>query len=75
MCVCVYLQSAYDLFQRQDALGASDEGGGGQPEHLVQVGLIQTIEAYMSHDAPQDKRAVEGGAGGRGQGEKKEGRR
>ena len=47
------LQSPYDLFERQRALWASDEGGGGQPEHLVQVWLIQAVEAYMSHDAPQ----------------------
>lgn len=47
-----HLQAADDLLQRQHALRAADEGGGGQPEHLVQVRLVQAVEAYMSHDAP-----------------------
>lgn len=53
-----HLQAADDLLQRQHALRAADEGGGGQPEHLVQVRLVQAVEAYMSHDAPRDN-AVE----------------
>lgn len=48
-----HLQAADDLLQRQHALRAADEGGGGQPEHLVQVRLVQAVEAYTSHDAPR----------------------
>lgn len=70
---CVHLQAANDLLQWQDALRASDEGGGGQPEHLVQVRLVQTVEAYVSHDAPQHGRAVQGRASG-WRGKKAEGR-
>lgn len=44
-----HLQPTDDLLQRQDALGTSDEGGRGQPEDLVQVRLIQTVEACKSH--------------------------
>lgn len=71
--MCAYLQPADDLLQWQRALRASDEGGGGKPEHFVQVWLLQAIEAYMSHDAPQTRR---GGMGGwREREKKKEGKR
>lgn len=53
-----HLQSTDDLFQRQDALWTSNEGGRGQPEDLVQIRFIQTIEAYKFHDAPQQKRTA-----------------
>lgn len=56
-----HLQPADDLLQRQGALGTSDKGGRGQPEDLVQVGLIQTVEAYKSHDAAEQKHTVEQG--------------
>ena len=55
-----YLQAAYDLPERQSTLIPPDESGGGQPEHLVQVRLIQTIEPYISHHAPGGR---EGGRG------------
>lgn len=73
VCECVHLQAANDLLQWQDALRASDEGGGGQPEHLVQVRLVQTVEAYVSHDAPQHSRAVQGRASGWREKKQKEG--
>uniref|UniRef100_A0A146YLN3 Uncharacterized protein n=1 Tax=Fundulus heteroclitus TaxID=8078 RepID=A0A146YLN3_FUNHE len=42
-----HLQAADDLLQRQHRLRASYEGGGGQPEHLVQVRLVQAVEAQL----------------------------
>ena len=42
----LYLQSAYDLPQGQSGLPSPDEGGEGQPEGLVQVALIQTVEPF-----------------------------
>lgn len=62
-CVWVHLQSTDDLLQRQGGLRASDEGGGWQPEHLFQVGLIQTVETYMSHDAPKGRKGSRGREG------------
>lgn len=63
----VHLQPADDLFQRQGALRAADEGRGGEPEHLVQVRLVQPIEAYMKH------RRTGGGSRSGGVGEKRGG--
>lgn len=40
----IYLEALYDLSEGQSALAAPNKGCGGEPEHLVQVGLIQTIE-------------------------------
>ena len=47
-----HLQAADDLLEGQSALCAPDEGGGGQAEYLVQVRLIQTVEAYKFQHAP-----------------------
>ena len=53
--VAVYLQTLYDVLQREGGLRATDECGGGQTEHLVQVRLIQTIETYISHNASEGR--------------------
>ena len=45
-----YLQAAYDLPERQSTLIPPDESGGGQPEHLVQVRLLQAIEPWGQKD-------------------------
>lgn len=39
-----YLKAAYNLSEWQSALVASDEGGGGKPEHFVQVGFNQPVK-------------------------------
>ena len=42
----LYLQPADDLPQGQSGVPSPDEGGEGQPEGLVQVALIQTVEPF-----------------------------
>lgn len=40
----IYLQAAYNLSERQSALIASDESGGGKPEHFIQVGFSKPVK-------------------------------
>ena len=44
-----YLKSANNFSERQRALVAANEGGGGKPEHLVQVTLSEPIQTCREY--------------------------
>lgn len=48
-CDVFYLEAAYNLPEWQSTLIATDEGGGGESEHFVQVGLSQPIKTCCEH--------------------------
>lgn len=48
-----YLQTMYNLSQRQSAFITADVSGFGQPEYFVQMRLIQAIEACWN-----DKKSI-----------------
>lgn len=52
------LKAANDFPQGQDALVAPDEGGGGESERLVQVGLLQSIESWDGEGGGKSKSRV-----------------